>query len=210
MKHNRESLSTAFAILNRALRPFVELHLRRAFGDDWESAAKRRTSVEHGNRPLDLAALLSAIHNNKPLFVSSLSHIGQAYTSEMREFRNRWAHQEPIGEEDADRALDTASRLLCCIGADVEQREIESLRGVGAPPLLNGLVQIGRTDRHGGYTEESLDYEAAGKNGNYLKFKSYDSHGQVVNVMVHVDVVIEGAFGEISADYGFDRNEDVK
>jgi hypothetical protein len=203
MTVSRDTLTNAFEILRRELQPFVESRMRAVYGDRWETAAKMGTSAERANRPLDLAAFLSAIQGNRSLFAASLSHVGQAYASEIRDMRNRWAHQEPIDEKDADRALDTAGRLLRCIKATDAAQELDRLRGAAAPPLPNGLIQIARTHRDGTYNEENLDYDAVRKDGNYLLFKSYDKHDQIVNVKVHIDVVIEGAFGEIPPDQGF-------
>ena len=210
MNNQVETLKSAFEILSRALRPFVEAHLQPVYGDKWEAAAKKGTSAERGNRAIDLAALLSAIHSNRSLFAADLTHLGQAYTSELRHIRNRWAHQGPISEDDADRALDTASRLLRCIKAENDAEAMDSLRGKAAPPLLNRLVYIARSERGGIYTEEDLDYEQVWKKDDYLIFKSYDRHAQVVYVKVHVDVAMAAVIGDVSADDGFDIDEDMK
>ena len=37
--------------------------------------------------------------------------------SELRDMRNKWAHQEPFSSDDADRALDSAERLLAAVSA---------------------------------------------------------------------------------------------
>ena len=37
--------------------------------------------------------------------------------NELRDVRNRWAHQEPFSGDDADRALDSAERLLTAVSA---------------------------------------------------------------------------------------------
>src|SRR5205085_6553111 len=37
--------------------------------------------------------------------------------SELRDVRNKWAHQEPFSGDDADRALDSAERLLAAVSA---------------------------------------------------------------------------------------------
>lgn len=203
MKTPRDTLTNAFEILRRELQSFVEVRMQAVYGDRWEAAAKMGTSAERGNRPLDLAVLLGTIHSNRSLFAASLSHLGQAYRSELRDMRNRWAHQEPIDDKDADRALDTASRLLRCIKADDAAQELDRLRGDTAPSRPNGFVQIARTDPYGNHAEEILDYDHVRKEGNYLLFKSYDGRDQIVNVKVHIDVVIEGAFGEVSPGHGF-------
>ena len=61
--------------------------------------------------------------------------LGQAertLVSELREIRNRWAHQEPFSTDDAYRALDSAGRLLTAISApeaaEVEKIKMELLR----------------------------------------------------------------------------------
>lgn len=188
----------------------MQSQMQPVYGEAWETAAKKGTSAERGGRRLDLAALLSVIHGNRAIFATKLSPVDQAYATELREMRNRWAHQEPISADDTDRAFGTAARLLQSIKADEEVRALEALRGRADPHFLNGLVQIARIDSAEIYTEESLDYEAARKDGNYLVFKSYDSQGRVVNVKIHVDIVIEGAFGEIPADRGFNTVEGIE
>jgi hypothetical protein len=210
MNNQRDTLAAAFEVLRRELGPFVKRHMQPVYRDQWEAAAKRGTSAERENRPLDLSALLSAILSNRSIFAESLGHVGRAYASELREMRNRWAHQVPVDPKDADRTLDTASRLLRCIKANDAAAELDNLRGAAAPFLPNGLIQILRTDRDGTYTEESLDYDAVRKDGNYLILKSYDKHDQIVNVKVHIDVVIEAAFGEIPPDRGFAVDGDTE
>ena len=41
----------------------------------------------------------------------------RSLVSELRTFRNRWAHQEKFSSDDTDRALDSAARLLTAISA---------------------------------------------------------------------------------------------
>ena len=55
-----------------------------------------------------------------------------AWCSELRDCRNKWAHQEPFSSDDADRALDSAARLLTAVSApqadEVEKMKMELLR----------------------------------------------------------------------------------
>jgi hypothetical protein len=184
--------------------------MRPVYGDRWEAEAKKGTNAERGNRDLDLAALLGAIHGNWTLFKPVLSNLARAYTSELRDSRNRVAHQEPFSEDDADRALDTAHRLLKCINAVDEAEKVAGLRGGTALPRPNGLVQIARSHPGGIWVEEDLEYDCAWKKNNYLIFKSYDGHAEVVYVKVHLDVAIEDAFGAVFPDPAFDKDEDIK
>src|SRR5690606_17419758 len=52
--------------------------------------------------------------------------------SELRDVRNRWAHQQPFSTDDAYRALDSAGRLLTAVSApeveELEKAKMELLR----------------------------------------------------------------------------------
>ena len=52
--------------------------------------------------------------------------------SELRDHRNKWAHQEPFSSDDAYRALDSAGRLLSAVSApeadEIEKMKMELLR----------------------------------------------------------------------------------
>ena len=56
----------------------------------------------------------------------------RSLVSELREVRNKWAHQEPFSTDDAYRGLDSAARLLTAISApqadDIEKMKLELLR----------------------------------------------------------------------------------
>jgi hypothetical protein len=47
-----------------------------------------------------------------------------AWCREIRDWRNKWAHQEPFSSDDAYRALDSAERLLSAVSAP-EGDEVE-------------------------------------------------------------------------------------
>ena len=52
--------------------------------------------------------------------------------SELRDLRNKWAHQKPFSSDDAYRALDSAGRLLTAVSApqadEIEKMKMELLR----------------------------------------------------------------------------------
>ncbi|MGH7451282.1 MAG: DUF499 domain-containing protein, partial [bacterium] len=103
----------------------IESSLRGPSGQD----AKRgkSTSDEDCVAALDVHALLSVMWNQWEMaFQPELGHIGRSHVSELRDVRNRWAHQQPFSVEDAHRALDTMTRLLEMIGA-VERDETAEL-----------------------------------------------------------------------------------
>ncbi len=45
------------------------------------------------------------------------------WCSELRDVRNKWAHQEPFSSDDAYRALDSAARLLTAVSAPAGRRD---------------------------------------------------------------------------------------
>ena len=66
---------------------------------------------------------------------SSARRSGQAersLVSELRDVRNKWAHQKPFSSDDAYRALDSAGRLLTAVSApqadEIEKMKMELLR----------------------------------------------------------------------------------
>lgn len=123
------AVAAALEEAKTALRRFVEAEMRRIHTDNWERVARTSTTRLPVGQDLDLSALLAVIINNwQSVFQKKLSQMDRALVSELRETRNRWAHQKPFSTEDALRALDTTSRLLRSIGAIGEADRVESLR----------------------------------------------------------------------------------
>ncbi|WP_163540895.1 Swt1 family HEPN domain-containing protein [Occultella kanbiaonis] len=61
-------------------------------------------------------------------FRAVLSRVHESYASELRDYRNAWAHNKPFSDDDAYRALDTAERLLAAIGSPDAADEVRALR----------------------------------------------------------------------------------
>ena len=57
-----------------------------------------------------------------------LSRVQESYASELRDARNRQAHMESFDNDDAQRILDTAERLLKAINAPAEAEQVRKLR----------------------------------------------------------------------------------
>ena len=51
------------------------------------------------------------------VFRKTLGQAERTLVSELRDVRNRWAHQERLSSDDTDRALDSAARLLTAVSA---------------------------------------------------------------------------------------------
>src|SRR3972149_5720206 len=66
------------------------------------------------------------------VFRKTLGQAERTLVSELRDARNRWAHQNPFSTDDAYRALDSAARLLAAVSApqadEIEKAKMELLR----------------------------------------------------------------------------------
>ena len=51
------------------------------------------------------------------VFGRTLGRAERSLVQELRDWRNKWAHQEPFSSDDTDRALDSMSRLLTAVSA---------------------------------------------------------------------------------------------
>ena len=61
-------------------------------------------------------------------FSRHMSRQAQNYASELRDVRNRWAHNEQFTAADAYRAIDTAELLLRAIGEETEAAQVAQLK----------------------------------------------------------------------------------
>ena len=77
---------------------------------------------------MDVAALLRVMWDSwNEVFRNTLGFTERSIMSELRETRNRWAHQEQFSGDDAYRALDSIHRLLLAVSA-AEAAEIEPMK----------------------------------------------------------------------------------
>jgi predicted AAA+ superfamily ATPase len=135
---NHERVGKALEHLRAGLSPFVERELQAALKEGSVSPQDLRMFIEEpmlGKKSLlewDVAALLRLMWDQwHEIFRKTLGHAERSLVSELREVRNKWAHQDPFGSDDTDRALDSAERLLTAISApqaDELRRIKEALR----------------------------------------------------------------------------------
>ena len=136
---NYDRVGKALELLRDGLRPFVERELRAQYGKYWIASATStwRDDVSFGadgDTPnLDAAPLLRLMWEQwNDVFRKTLGHAERSLVSELRDVRNKWAHQEAFSSDDAYRALDSAGRLLSAISApqaeEIERMKMELLR----------------------------------------------------------------------------------
>ena len=82
---------------------------------------------------MDAAGLLRVMWESwNEVYRDTLGHAERSLVSELRDIRNRWAHQESFPSDDAYRALDSTHRLLTAVSSpeagEVENMKMELLR----------------------------------------------------------------------------------
>jgi predicted AAA+ superfamily ATPase len=120
---NQDRIGKAMELLRAGLAPFVDREFtsqhqakageaaRRYFGDD-------RTVGKKPVAEWDAAALLKLMWEAwNDVFGKTLGRAERSLVQELRDCRNKWAHQEPFSSDDADRALDSMARLLTAVSA---------------------------------------------------------------------------------------------
>jgi predicted AAA+ superfamily ATPase len=123
-------------LLKAGLQPFVEREMKAQHNQLWLQEA--RASVAETQAHLftgsaepewDAASLLAVMWNQwEKVFRKTLGRAERSLISELRDIRNKWAHQSPFSSDDAYRALDSAGRLLTQISATPQVDEIEKMK----------------------------------------------------------------------------------
>ncbi len=119
---NRERVGRAFELLGAGLGPWIDRRMRSSSssGGDWLPifAASARPPVTGpaslGDPALQLRVLTESWDT---AFRSELSRADRNLVFELRDVRNRWAHNEAFSVDDAYRALDSVERLLVAVDA---------------------------------------------------------------------------------------------
>ena len=121
---NYELVGKGLDLLREGLAPFVARELKaRDYVDNGGAASNHKPVAER-----DVASLLKLIWDNWQLvFRNTLGNAERSLVSELRGWRNKWAHQENISNDDAYRALDSASRLLAAVSAP-QSEELDWLK----------------------------------------------------------------------------------
>ncbi|WP_124727907.1 Swt1 family HEPN domain-containing protein [Staphylospora marina] len=139
---NRERVGKGLDILKEGLAPFIRRELKLHYKGGWFvegvepylkgtigiDAVRHEGPDEEKFEKLDVQALFTVMWDNwYHVFKNRLGHTGRSYVSELREFRNQWAHQRAFSLRDTQRALDTMHRLLQAVGSQAEVDELEKM-----------------------------------------------------------------------------------
>ena len=158
---NHDRIGKALDLLREGLGPFVD----REVTDKVKARAVRIDTIRRfaenpmlANKPVaewDASALLKLMWDTwNDVFRDALGFTERSLVSELRDWRNRWAHQERLSSDDADRALDSAERLLIAVSAPqaeevgkmkkelrrlVIDEQVRSEKRKTAGPLINAV-----------------------------------------------------------------------
>ncbi len=162
--NNHERVGKALELLRSGIAPYVKREIQARPKRVPMDRIQRYVNDPHlegkSIEEWDIAGLLRLMNNVwRDVFQETLGHSGRSLASELREWRNKWAHQERFSSDDTDRALDSAERLLVAVSASQaaevsqmkmalrrlvfdEQARGEARRGRGSAPrqveLLSG------------------------------------------------------------------------
>ena len=122
MRPQHQRITKALELLARGLYPYVERELKAVYHEDWFDAARDSFREDRGQGDVirwDAHSLLTVMWDQwNRVFRHQLTQPERSLVSELREFRNRWAHQAAFDFDDTYRLLDSVQRLLVAISAD--------------------------------------------------------------------------------------------
>lgn len=132
---NADRVGRALEQLNAGLRPFLAREMEAAHGPAWQTQARQSlgtVDTKHGIN-WDTSALLTVMWSEwNGVFKKSLGQAERTLVSELRDTRNRWAHQAAFSTDDVYRALDSMQRLLTAVSApeaaELDRQKHEVLR----------------------------------------------------------------------------------
>ena len=135
---NHERVGKALELLKTGLGPFAEREYKNIFKDTVaveirQLVADDRMNIDKPMAEWDVAVLLKLIWDSwNTVFRLTLGHTERSLVSELRDYRNKWAHQESFTGDNTYRALDSAGRLLTAVSAsqadEIEKMKMELLR----------------------------------------------------------------------------------
>jgi hypothetical protein len=129
---NHERIGKALTLLSEGLAPFVARECQAKYGEAWvQSISRTDPAAVAGKKvsPTDAQFLLKVMWDEwQSVFRTVLGQTDRTYVSELRDVRNRWAHQDTFSTDDAERALDTMRRLLLATSAPEAAVELDKMR----------------------------------------------------------------------------------
>ena len=136
-KSNRRQVGEGLDLLVEGMKPFVIQEMKRRHDRDWvheiaEIINKNPSAPKHkitDDIPWDTSLIASIIEAEwRYLFRNKLGSADRSMLHEVRDVRNRWAHQKAFSLDDTIRALDTIWRLLSSVSAGEQAAEVDRIK----------------------------------------------------------------------------------
>ncbi len=215
MPDNRQLVRESLDALKSPLRKYAEEKLQKTYGPTWQDRvtewrdARRRPSRDEPDVGPDTAALLSVVINHWGAFRGSLDQLAFGRIRELKDVRNRWAHEEPFGVDETFRAIDTTQLVLWAIGEKTLSRDLNrlkaELKGAEKPapetPAVSRLVgaPLGQHAVFGSFVEFMdavvLPRRAAHPEHRRLDGQTFGSNREVIGRFRHA-----GSVWRVNAD----------
>src|SRR5579875_3087421 len=116
---NRERVGRAFESLAEGLGPFVDRQMASVHGEAWlegfVDTGPRSSAPGSLRDPAFLLKVMAEAWDSS--FRSRLTRSDRNVVFELRDVRNRWAHNDAFNADDTYRALDSIERLLVAVDA---------------------------------------------------------------------------------------------
>jgi len=131
---NRDRVSKALDALRDGLGPWVDQKMQERYQRDalLEACTLNGNDKLMAKKPLaewDLSGLFSVLLGGwQNIFAQFLGNSDRSMVFELKEVRNKWAHQDPFSTNDLYRALDTAERLLNTVCASDASEQIAKMK----------------------------------------------------------------------------------
>ena len=129
--NNRERIARGMEITRPVLIQYAERELKQKYGPNWVDEVSRNLGLKlkDGKPVWDTPAILRGFTENwQAVFRFILGNYERSLIGELREIRNRWAHEEPFNSDDTYRALDTMQRTLSSLQAPTQADEVGKLK----------------------------------------------------------------------------------
>src|SRR5450759_2660016 len=132
---NHERVGKMLHLITDGLKPFVEREMKNTYQAGWFDEAKKsigdsqlKLMGDDQSAEWDAAGILVTMWDHwNEVFRKTLGKAERTLVSELRDVRNKWAHQKPFSTDDAYRALDSATRLLGAVSAP-EAEELDKMK----------------------------------------------------------------------------------
>jgi predicted AAA+ superfamily ATPase len=145
---NNDQIGKGLNILRAGLNPYVKRQLKAVYKSEWykagvdphlrgtvglEAKGRKPTNDDERFAALDPQALLTILNNVwGEVFQADLGQAGRSYVNELKDARNKWAHQNPFTLDDTYRVFDTMTRLLEMVAAPERTETGELARQIRA------------------------------------------------------------------------------